>query len=55
MTAVWNDMVNYAKLEECTENNNGCCNEVMLESNGKILAIITLFRIVDANTKSVSS
>ena len=23
MTAVWNDVVNYMKIEECTENNNG--------------------------------
>ena len=55
MTAIWNDVVNYIKIEECTENKNGWWNTVMLESNGKRLAIITLHRIVDANTASVNS
>ena len=54
MTAIWNDAVNYTKLEECTENKNGWWNTVILESNGKILAIITAYRIVDANTTSVN-
>ena len=55
MTAIWNDVVNCIKIEECTENKNGWWNTVMLESNGKRLAIITLYRIVDANTASVNS
>ena len=55
MIVVWNDAVKHAKLEECTENKNGWWNTVMLESNRKILAILKVCRIVDANSTSANS
>ena len=55
MTEVWNDVVNFMKLEEYTENKYGWWSTVMLESNWKQLAITTVCRIVDASTKSVNS
>ena len=54
-TALWNDVVNYAKVDQCVKNEHGWWNGVVLEGNSKILAIITVYRIVDANTKSVNS
>ena len=55
MTALWNDVVDHIKVEECAENKHGQCNIVMLESKGKILATIIVHRTVDANTTSVDS
>ena len=55
MIAAWQDVVNFMKLEECAENNNGWWNTAMLEINRKRLAIITVDRIVDANAKSINS
>ena len=52
---MWNNVVNYAKVDQCVENENGWCNRVVLGGNGKRLAIITAYRIVDANTKSINS
>ena len=54
MTAFWNDAKNCAKIEECMENKNGWWNTIMLESNWKGLAIITVYRIVDTNTTSIN-
>ena len=54
MKAFWNDVVNCVKLEEYTENKHGWCNSAMLESDGQMLAMIKLHRIVDNNTKSAN-
>ena len=51
MTAVLNDVINCTKLEKCVENKNGWWNTVKVESKGKLLAIKTVHRIVDANVK----
>ena len=55
MTEIWNDVANCTKKEEHTENKNGQWNTAMLESSGKLLAIITVCRIIDGNTTSVNS
>ena len=54
-TALWNDVINHAKVDQCIENEEGWWNRVVLEDNGKRLVAITVCRIVDANTKSVNS
>ena len=55
MIASWNDVTNHMNLEECTENNNGQWNEVMLESNGKRCPVMTMCSTVDNNSKCVNS
>ena len=55
MIVAKNDLVNHMKLEECTEHKNGQWNKLMLEINGKRLAMLTVHIIVDTNTKSVNS
>ena len=42
-------------LYECVENENRWWNIVMLERNGKRLAIVNVCRIVDAKTRSANS
>ena len=55
MTALFNDVVNVMKLDECVENEHGLWRIVMLESNSKRLAITAEHRIIEARTRSEDS
>ena len=54
MTAIWNDVVNHTKKEECTTKTDGGTQQC-LKVTGKILATTTVHRTVDADTACVNS
>ena len=54
-TALWGDVRNYVKLEERHEHHHGWWNTMVLEGNKKRIAIITMHRLVDNDTKSINS